>query len=103
MEDTMSTSKRIWTEDEIKNLIQTNDEVLYRALKELYACQTEDEQASGRTKEYNGKGFNGVDAEFLSSVARFLIRNGFLTEKQKICTRKKLVKYNKQLTKIANA
>lgn len=99
----MSTSKRIWTEEEIKSLVQTNDEVLYRALKELYACQTADEQASGETREHNGKGFNGVDAEFLSSVSRFLIKNGFLTEKQKMYTRKKLVKYNKQLTRLANA
>ena len=60
-------SKRIWSEDEIKNLIQTNDKVLYGALKKLYACQTEDERNSDCTKVYNGMGFNGVDAPILSS------------------------------------
>lgn len=95
--------KRVWTEEEIKELVQTNDTVLYGALKKLYACQTADEQNSKETKEHNGVGFNGFDAEFLSSVAEFLLKRGFLTEKQKMYTRKKLVKYNKQLTKLANA
>ena len=99
----MSTEKRIWTTDEIKNLVQTNDVVLYGALKKLYACQTEDERNSKETKEHNGKGFNGTDAQFLSSVSEFLISKGFLTDKQKVIVRKKLVKYTKQLTKLANA
>ena len=96
-------AKRIWTEEEIKNLVQTNDKVLYGALKKLYAEQTADEQRAECTRERNGAGFNSIDAKFLSSVAQFLIRAGFLTEKQKAATRRKLVKYNKQLTRLANA
>ena len=96
-------SKRIWTEEEIKNLIQTNDKVLYAAFKKLYACQTADEQYAGHTQEYNGIGFNGVDAPILSSMAEFLIKTGFLTPKQKVVVRKKLIKYNTQLTKLTNA
>lgn len=95
--------KRVWTEDEIANLIQTNDTVLYRALKKLYAEQTTDEQDVGETRERNGRGFNGVDSQFLSSVAEFLIRTGFLTRNQKTVTRRMLKKYNKQLTRLANA
>lgn len=95
-------SKRVWNEDEIKNLIQTNDKVLYGALKKLYACQTADEQVDGATHEYNGKGFNGVDAPILSSFCEFLNKTGFLTPKQRIVARKKLIKYNKQLTALAN-
>ncbi len=94
---------KIWTEAEIANLIQTNDTVLYRALKKLYAEQTADEQYSGETKERNGRGFNGVDSKFLSSVSEFVTARGFLTEKQKIVTRRMLKKYNKQLTRLANA
>ena len=93
---------RVWTEEEIKNLVQTNDKVLYGALKKLYECQTVDEQQIGETKEHNGVGFNGVDSKFLSSVSEFLIHRGFLTEKQKVATRKRLIKYNKQLTRLAN-
>ena len=98
--DTMSA--KVWNEQEIKDFIQTNDKALYGALKKLYACQTADEQKCSETKEHNGVGFNGIDAKFLSSVSEFLIKNGFLTSKQKVITRKKLVKYNKQLTRLAN-
>ena len=94
---------RTWTAEEIKNLVQTNDKVLYGALKKLYACQTADEKASGETSESNGKGFNAIDAPFLTSVSEFLIKTGFLTDKQKVIVRKKLVKYNKQLVELANA
>ena len=93
---------RIWTEEEIKVLIQENDKVLYGALRKLYAEQTVEEQADGNTKVQNGIGFNGVDAPILSSFCEFLNKTGFLTPKQKILARKKLVKYNKQLTRLAN-
>lgn len=93
---------KVWTEAEIKSLIQTNDEVLYRALRKLYTEQTADEQYSGETRERNGRGFNGVDSRFLSSVSEFLLKRGFLTTKQKTATRRMLVKYNKQLTRLAN-
>lgn len=95
--------KRVWTEDEIRDLIQTNDTVLYGALKKLYACQTSDEQDAGFTKIHNGVGFNSADSKFLSSISEFLLKRGFLTNKQKYVTRKKLVKYTRQLTKLANA
>lgn len=101
-DDDAPKKKRLWTEEEIKILVQTNDEVLYRALKKLYECQTADEKRSGCTKEYNGKGFNSVDAKFMTSVSEFLIKVGYLTEKQKVATRKVIIKYTKQLTRIAN-
>lgn len=93
---------RVWTEEEIKVLIQENDKVLYGALRKLYAEQTAEEQADGNTKVQNGIGFNGVDAPILSSFCEFLNKTGFLTPKQKVLARKKLVKYNKQLTRLAN-
>lgn len=96
-------AKRVWTEEEIKNLIQVNDKVLYGALKKLYACQTAEEQNDKETHEQNGKGFNGIDAPILSNFCEFLNKTGFLTPKQKVLARKKLVKYNKQLTVLANA
>ena len=95
-------AEKIWTVDEIKHLILTNDEVLYRALKKLYELQTADEKAHKETTESNGVGFSSFDAEFMTSAAEFLIKTGFLTEKQKFYVRKKIVKYSKQLTKVAN-
>jgi hypothetical protein len=93
---------RIWTEEEIGNLIQTNDRVLYNGLKKLYECQTVDEQRTESTNHHNGRGFNSADAKFLTSVAKYLLRYGYLSEKQKYVTRKRLVKYTRQLTRIAN-
>ena len=95
--------KRVWTEDEIKNLVQTNDKVLYGALKNLYDCQTYDEKTNEKTSHANGAGFNAMDAKVLTSIAEFLLKNGFLTAKQKELVRKKLVKYTRQLTRLANA
>jgi hypothetical protein len=91
-----------WTTDEVMKLIDTNDVVLYRALEHLYACQTEDEKHSERTTNHNGMGFNSFDAEFLTSVCKQLLNRGYLSEKQKVVCRKKLQKYKKQLTKLAN-
>lgn len=99
----MSTEKKVWAEEEIKHWIQTNDQALYGALKKLYACQTADEQRAGHTKEYNGVGFNGTDSRIMRSFAEFLLKTGFLTPKQKEIARKKMVKYTKQLTRLANA
>ena len=96
-------AKRVWTEEEIKNLIQTNDTVLYRALLKLYSYQTATEQEYGETTNKNGVGFNSFDAEFLTSVSEFLKRRSYLTDKQKAAVRKRLKKYNRQLTAIANA
>lgn len=94
--------KRIWTIEEIRRLLQTNDTMLYRSLKILYSFQTADEKTDKNTTVENGVGFNSVDARFLSSCAEFLIKNNFLTDKQKIIVRRKMIKYAKQLTKIAN-
>lgn len=93
----------MWTAEQIKELVQTNDKVLYGALRKLYACQTADEKADHSTNENNGIGFNAYDANYLTSICESLNKYGRLTDKQKEITRKKLVKYNKQLTKLANA
>ena len=96
-------TKRVWTEEEIKRNIQENDRWLYKALIRLYYCQTADEQSNETTTYRNGKGFNSVDAKFMSSISQFLLKTGKLTDKQKACARKRLVKYTKQLTVIANS
>ena len=93
---------KIWTIEEMKTLIATNDRVLYRALIVLYNGQTADEKRDGATRYTNGIGFNGVDAPILTAFTEFLKRNKFLTDKQKTLARKKLPKYAKQLVKVAN-
>lgn len=93
---------KVWSEEEIAKMVQENDKVLYGALKKIYAQQTADEQQDGETKHHNGVGFNGADSKFMSSVCEQLIQKGWLSDKQKYCVRKRLVKYNKQLTRLAN-
>ena len=50
---TMAT--RIWTEDEIRELVQTNDVVLYRALRKLYECQTAAKHYEEELRPYDEK------------------------------------------------
>lgn len=94
--------KKKWTEENIRTLVQTNDGVLYGALMQLYKRQTSAEKRDGTTRVRNGEGFNSIDANFMSSLAIYYMRHGYLTDNQKIVARRKLQKYTKQLTKIAN-
>ena len=99
----MAKNKGKWTQEEMKQYLETNDQVLYGALKALYDCQTVDEKSDQQTKYTNKVGFNGADSKIMSSLAEFLIRRGYLTDKQKVLVRKKIAKYLRQVTNLANA
>ncbi len=94
---------KVWTIEEIKELILTNDKMVAHSVVVLYERQTASEQASHETSERNGEGFNGVDAGILSSFAEFYKARGYLSAKQTAIVRKKLVKYSRQLVTIANS
>lgn len=91
-----------WTKEEIRKNMAENDKWLYRGLSAIYARQTADEQETHSTNHENGMGFNGVDAEFLSSLAQQVETIGWLTPKQREHARKKMNKYAGQLARIAN-
>jgi hypothetical protein len=93
---------KVWTKDEIKNIILTNDQQVGKMLVKLWELQTQDEQRDNQTKHHNGVGFNGLDASILSSFAKWFQKTGRLSDKQLVLARKKLVKYAGQLTNIAN-
>ena len=97
----METTK-VWKVEEIAHLLQTNDKMVIRSLMKLYGFQTDEEQDLGETTDYNGVGFNGADAPILSSIAENYLKWNRLTPKQLALVRKKMMKYAKQLTKIAN-
>ena len=86
-----------WTPDLIKEKINTSDVAVKRALLRLYSFQTEDEKLYGAVYHTNGKGFNGTDAEILSSFATQLLSRGWLSDKQIAIARKKLLKYSGQI------
>lgn len=91
------------TLETIRDLLDRSDKAVERALVVLYARQTADEQATGTTREHNGQGFNGTDAELLSSFAQQIERGRSLTERQLFYARKKVRKYARQLLEEALA
>ena len=90
------------TIQEIRELLQTNDRAVMRAIWVLYERQTATEKASHCTIEDNGVGFNAFDAEFLTSLAEQAEQRGWLTPRQIQAGRKAVMKYAGQLVRIAN-
>lgn len=93
---------KVWIKEDIKNLLIDNDKALLRGIIAIYNFQTEEEKEIETTNYNNGIGYNGFDAEIMSSFAKQIILKGFLSKKQKEIARKKILKYSGQLTKIAN-
>lgn len=91
-----------WTKQAIKEKLLADNQWLIRGLLAIHSRQTEDERQSGVTVHDNGIGFNGVDAELLSSFAEQYNKYKRLTDRQLEIVRKKLPKYSGQLEKIAN-
>ena len=97
------TEQKIWTIEEIRELLKESDKAVARAILAIYNRQTEDEQTIKETTDHNGIGYNGVDANFMSSLAQFYQSKGFLSAGQLKYGRKAIMKYAGQLTEIANA
>lgn len=94
---------KTWNAESIRELLLTNDTAVYRALVLLYSFQTEEEKYLDNAKTLNGKGFNKVDAEILSSMARQIKGGRHLTEKQMYVARPKVLKYTRQILKYMKA
>ena len=93
----------MWTMEKMKDILSRYDDQVCKAVVKIYEYQTADEKDSHETKEHNNVGFNGADAPIMSSFAEFYIKRGFLSPKQLMIARKKIMKYAGQLCKIANA
>jgi hypothetical protein len=91
-----------YTKEEIKSLLLSNDEFVKRSLLYVYSLQTRTEQASQSTHLTNSVGFNHCDAKILSSFSEQLMKYKRLSEKQMYISRKKIVKYARQITEHAN-
>lgn len=92
-----------WNVDTIKERLVASDKWVTEGVIRIFEYQTAAEQDAEVTSEDNGVGFNGVDAELLSSYAKFAIKTGFLTKGQMVYARKKMLKYSGQLASIANS
>lgn len=73
-----------------------------RALLRIYDLQTRDEQHMQGTIYNNGVGFSGTDGRILTSLAKQLIKTGYLSNKQMELLMKKMPKYWKQIVEISD-
>ena len=81
----------------LKEQIATRDNQAVKALITVFNNQTSVEQDNDCTDCYNGVGFTGVDAEFMSSLAKQYLKKGYLSENQISYVKKTMPKYARQL------
>ncbi len=93
---------KAWTTLEIKELLDRSDLAVQKAVVAIYRFQTPDEQDCETTRYQNGMGYNAFDAEIMSSFAKWILSGKNLTVKQMAIARKKIKKYVRQLTSVAN-
>ena len=87
----------------LKDKLKTNPNWAKAGCQRIYEYQTAAEQAAGCTREDNGVGFSGADAEILSSFAEQLNAGRNMSPKQMEILFKKMPKYAKQLDGIAQS
>lgn len=85
--------RKVWTEQEIATLIQTNDKVFHNIIKKI---------ASLFTPNYIRDYFSKADYKFFSSIYSYYLKNNHYTAKQVWVARKKLANYTSKLTELAN-
>ena len=86
----------------LKKKLRTDSKWAVRALVVVYSNQTHEEKSREGTIEFNGVGFTGCDAEFLTSLAKGLEKYGSLTAKQIIVLKKGIAKYWRQILAVAD-
>lgn len=69
----------------------------------IYSFQDDFEKSAGHTIAANGKGFSGVDSEFMSSLAKQYKDNGYLSPNQMKWVTKVMPKYAGQLLDLSFA
>jgi len=86
----------------VRKQLGTNKTWAIKALLKIFEFQTDSEQEFEETHEYNNVGFTGVDAEILTSFAKFYLKRKFLSPKQMKILYKKMPKYWMQIIKISD-
>jgi hypothetical protein len=93
----------MWTVEQVKTKLNTNQKWVERGLVALYKYQTTRERASKTTIVHNEMGFSAVDAHIGSYLAEWVLSGKTLNGKWVEKGRKIVLKYAIQLTGIANA
>lgn len=82
----------------VRGKLATNENWAIRAMVKIYECnQTWEEQSSEQTFDDNGIGFNGLDANILSSFAKQVQSGRTMSQKQMAIIMKKMKKYARQV------
>ena len=63
---------KIWTRDEINEMLRTNDKAVERAIVRLFELQNADEQRFATTNVHNNRGFCSSDARAGTRFARWI-------------------------------
>lgn len=83
--------------DRIKRVLDQSAPAVEKAILVVYRNQTPAETAFGTTIEDNGIGYSGADAEFMSSLAEWILSGKSLSQGQLKYGRKIIKKYSRQL------
>lgn len=94
--------KKVWTKEEVRENLMSNQEWLERGILAIFRQQTADEQSGEYTRWYNRHGFSSADASYLTYTANWLLSGKHLTGYHVEKARRRLLKYAGQLAKIAN-
>ena len=87
--------------EHIREMLKVNDKWAVRGLLRIYEYQTQDEKSTGETRHLNNVGFNGPDANILSSFARQINNGKTMSGLQMKIIHKNMPKYAGQLEKLS--
>lgn len=88
-------------EEELRELLGTEDRWAIRGLLRLYEEQTPAEQFVGRDVGVrNGRGFSPIDAAFLSAAAEDLLDRGRISRSKLDAVKRRVPTYARQLLRI---
>ena len=94
--------RKIWTRDQINDILNRSDAAVERAIKNLYKLQTDSEKHSRTTKVTNSYGFSAFHAKRGTYYAEWLNSGKNLTGKHLDKARAIALRHSSQLVDIAN-
>lgn len=99
----MAEQKKVWTREELIELINTNNLAVERAILRIHAGQTAQEKQDENTYDHNDIGFSSAHAKVGTYMAKWLQQGKHLTGDWLPKGRKIALRHVRQLLKVANA
>lgn len=96
-------SAKIWTRDEIDEILKANPRAVERAMVRLFELQTEVERETSATRIHNNVGFSSYAARRGSYYARWVTSGKQLTGKHFESALKIALRHSRQLVDLANS